>query len=77
MLSNLFVVRSSDLSILSLNQLDSSVPLSGLKGCFNSLWEVTSLNEMLDRHIKLFLRDKPVTPLLLKHDNIRGEVSSG
>jgi hypothetical protein len=35
------------------------------------------LNEMLDRHIKLFLRDKPVTPLLLKHDNIRGEVSSG
>jgi hypothetical protein len=54
---DLFVIWTSDFWWLVGNQLYCSVPFTCLQSCTDGLVEVTSLDIMLDRKIKLLLAD--------------------
>ena len=68
-------VRSGDLSLLVGHELNSTVPLASVKSSFDGFVHDASLHKVLNREVKLFLGGKPVTPLLLKGHNVRGESS--
>jgi len=53
--SDLLVVWPADFGRLICDELNSSVPFSGTYGSLNSLAKDSSLNEVLDCEIKLFL----------------------
>lgn len=66
MTRNLFEIWTGHFCLLTWNKLYSSIPLPCTQCWFNSFIEYTSLNEMLDSLVKLFLTCKPVTPLFFQ-----------
>ena len=75
--SYLFEVGTSNLSFLAWNKLDGPIPFSCTQSRFNSLVKNSSLNEMFNCLIELFLTRKPVSPLLFQGYNMRREGSFG
>ena len=73
--SDLLEVGSGNLGLLVRDELNSTVPLSGREGSLNSFVEDTSLNEVLNREVKLLLGSEPVTPLFFKGNNVGWESS--
>ena len=69
-LSNLLIIRTSDLRRLVSNELDCTVPLSGGKCSFDGFVEDSSLDVVLNRKINLLLTCKPITPLFFKIDDV-------
>mmetsp|Transcript_11512 Transcript_11512/g.33221 ORF Transcript_11512/g.33221 Transcript_11512/m.33221 type:complete len:297 (-) Transcript_11512:2448-3338(-) len=68
-------VRPSRLRFQVLGKLGSLAPLAGLERSFDSLGGALGFDEVVDRHVDLFVRDKPIAPGLLQVSDLGWEVA--